>query len=285
MRSARFLGPAAHLASIHLALLARSPSVLEDPGDVQYVLQVHPIRTIGAPATAPVARSWSGCSLRGRAVSLREPLRPTLGGIQRDRLSSSPCSGEPRRARAPADTGRPRGQDGGGHDSGPLRVGVAGLSAVLHPLGRRRSRRADRRAGDPRDAPRRCQALRTPRRRRRAHGSGAGARGRQGGRPRRHGAFRVVGARRLVRGGRAGLRPSAQSVLAGRCHPFDPHGAGGVPRCGVGRVHLTRHVLRDGIADPLLPESDGRRLLAPGSDRHRKPPVPTRASPVATGHR
>ena len=99
------------------------------------------------------------------------------------------------------------------------------------------------------------------------HRGGQGARCGQGGRPRRHGALRVVGARRLVRGGRAGLRPPAQSVLARRRHPLDPHGAGGVPRRGAGRVLVTRPVLRDRAPDPLLPQPDGRRLHAPRGDR------------------
>ena len=86
---------------------------------------------------------------------------------------------------------------------------------------------------------------------------------RQGGRPRRHGPLRMVGARCLVRGGRAGLRPPAQPLHEGRRHPVHPHGPGGVLRRRPRRVLVAGHVLRDRPAHALLPEPHGHRLHPP----------------------
>ena len=174
----------------------------------------------------------------------------------------------PRRVRAV-----PRRPGGRRHDPRPLRVGVARLPAVLRPAGRRPARRAGRRGhhrGDPawrRAAIRRCEwAASTGRARPRSSRP-------RGRRTRRHRALRVVRPRRLVRGGRAGLRPPPQPVHAGRRAALDPDGARRVQRRRAGRVLLARAGLRDRPPHPLLPEPHRRRLrpAAPLGHRDRVP--------------
>ena len=60
----------------------------------------------------------------------------------------------------------------------------------------------------------------------------------------------------LVRGGRAGLRPPAQSLHQGGCAPLDPGSPRRTGRGGAGRILLPGHGFRDRAADPLLPEPD-----------------------------
>ena len=134
----------------------------------------------------------------------------------RDRLPAVHRPGRPRRAGAAPDPGHPRWGGGPRHDIGPLRVGVAVLPAVLRALRRHRpgvpGRRGPRGAPATGDGP----AVRTP-------GGGRGP-GRGGPPPHglhgrgcdRDGPARLGRPRRLVRGGRAGLRPPAQPVHPGR---------------------------------------------------------------------
>ncbi len=105
-------------------------------------------------------------------------------------------------------------------------------------------------------------------RRRHAWGRGARTHRRGGAAARRHRPFRVVGARLLVRGGRGGLRPSAQSVHAGRRAALDPDGACRARRRPAGRVGLAGDGLRDRPADALLRQShrgEPRGTLSPAT--------------------
>ena len=114
------------------------------------------------PETADGPRSRSsGCSPspersdrpapggRVAAQSTRSERRP-----RRARLSRFPRRDQPRRTGSPPHPGLPGRAEGVRHHPSPLRVGMARLSAVLHPAGRRGRRHAGRRGHDRRDAAR-----------------------------------------------------------------------------------------------------------------------------------
>ena len=88
------------------------------------------------------------------------------------------------------------------------------------------------------------------------------------GRPGRHGAPRLGRSRRLVRGGRGGLRPPPQPLHPRRRDSLDPDRADRARGDGAGGVVLTGDGVRDRSADPLLPQSHRGRLRAPASHRH-----------------
>ena len=92
---------------------------------------------------------------------------------------------------------------------------------------------------------------------------------------REHGALRLVRSRRLVRGGRAGLRPSAQPVCPGRRDPLHATGDRRDLRRRGGRLEVSGHGVRDRSSHALLPQPDGRALRAPRASPPR-PPAPTR---------
>ena len=91
-------------------------------------------------------------------------------------------------------------------------------------------------------------------------------------RPRRargHRALRLGGAGRLVRGGRAGLRPPAQPVRRVDALRSDRHGAGRARRRGAGRVASPVLVFETGLPTRYYLDRTDVRLRAPGADRHR----------------
>ena len=90
----------------------------------------------------------------------------------------------------------------------------------------------------------------------------------QGGGARRHRPLLVVGLRRLVRGGRAGLRPPAQSLHARRLAAVEPAPARGVQGRGAGRDVVARPVLRDRAPDPVLHRPHRRGLHPSGAVGH-----------------
>src|SRR5918996_1613068 len=78
-------------------------------------------------------------------------------------------------------------------------------------------------------------------------------------------AHRLGGARRLVRRGRARLRPPARPVHARRRGPLDATGAHRTRRSRARRVPVAGDGVRDGPADPLLPRPHRRPLRAPAA--------------------
>ncbi len=85
----------------------------------------------------------------------------------------------------------------------------------------------------------------------------------------RHGPLRMVRPRPLVRGGRRDLRAPAQSLRPGGCAALDASGAGRARRGRPGGVVVSGDGVRDGPPDPVLPQSQRGRFLAPGAVRHR----------------
>ena len=176
---------------------------------------------------------------------------------------------EPRRARPPPHPGLPRRPDDRRHDRRPLRVGMAGLPAVLHPAGRRRARRR----WSTRARPRRPRVA-TP------STSGCGwatstgpARPRCSARPRSRasttpsassGRRSTPGSRRTSRSSSTRAARTRGSMRCGRPAPCASSRTGVVLAESSSPVML----LRDRPPDPLLPEPDRRRLHAPRAVRH-----------------
>ena len=171
----------------------------------------------------------------------------------------------PRRIRAV-----PRRPDGGRHDRGPLRVGMARLPAVLHPA-RRRRRRA-------------CWSTRArPRRRRGATSGTTGSASGTSTGPRGHGrlgAAKVQGLDDTVRFEWSALDAWFEEDEQVFVHPRSPYTRVDAMR-STRTVRVESHgvvlaessspvlLLRDRAPDPLLPEPDRRRLHPSGARRHR----------------